>query len=328
MATCAPVHRTRWSLRRGPLRVGALVLATVMFGCGADASDEADAPPENPLADLVIPPGTDVWIAALTWEDGGLPTVERPRNVTRRVGYDNQPHFLPDGSGFWYTAIDESIGQADIWRYDLEGERVDRVTASSPESEYSATPLPDGSGISVIRVEADSTQRLWRFDHDGANAAVVVEHLAPVGYHAWADDNTLVTFVLGDPPTLQRVRLGAEGSETIARDIGRSIQPIPGTGDISFVQRNEDGGTTIMRLPPGGELPTAIIDGVDGGDFHAWAPDGTLLMASGGVIHAYVQGVTDGWVPVGDFSGLRIAITRLAVSPDGTRLALVAEPDF
>ncbi len=75
---------------------------------------------------------------------------------------------------------------------------VTRVIASNPESEYSATPLPDGSGLSVIRVEADSTQRLWRFDMDGANGSVVLEDVAPVGYHAWADQRTLVMFVLGE----------------------------------------------------------------------------------------------------------------------------------
>ena len=84
----------------------------------------------------------------VTWP----PAVGELTNVTGRSGYDNQPHFTPDGSGFWYTAIDTHDGQADIWRYDFETEFVARVTASAPESEYSATPLPDGSGISVIRV--------------------------------------------------------------------------------------------------------------------------------------------------------------------------------
>ena len=41
-----------------------------------------------------------------------------------------------------------------------------RVT-NTPESEYSPTVTPDGAHISVIRVEADGTQRLWRFTIDG-----------------------------------------------------------------------------------------------------------------------------------------------------------------
>ena len=56
----------------------------------------------------------------------------------------------------------------------------------------------------------------------------------------------------------------------------------------------------------------------------AWTPDGTLLMAHGGKLHAWRQGATQ-WSIVADLdaAGLR-NVTRLAVSPKGTHLALVA----
>lgn len=308
----------RWPLRTLP----AAGIALVLVACGG-APDQSDAPAT--AAASVAPPGTDIWIATLHWEERGPPAIDAPTNLTARPGYDNQPYFTPDGSGLWYTAVDEDVGQADIWRYDFAGQRVTRITASSPESEYSATPLPDGSGISVVRVEADSTQRLWRFDADGSSPSVLVAGVAPVGYQAWADERTVVVFVLGDPATLQRADVVTGATELIASDVGRSIQRIPSSQDVSFVQRRPDGSSTIMRLRHGSSQPEPLIDAVEGGDFHAWAPDGTLLMAHGSIVYAWTPDVSDGWVPVGDFTSLGLDITRLAVSPDGSQIALVGE---
>lgn len=301
--------------------VGMLALTA----CGGDESAPADGEPAAEDAELATPLDTDVLLADLRREGSGPPTIGRPRNVTRRPDYDNQPHFVPDGSGFWYTVNDPHTGQADIYRYDLDAATVSRVTMSNPESEYSATPLPDGSGLSVVRVEADSTQRLWRFDADGSNAEVLLEDVEPVGYHAWVDASMVALFVLGDPPTLRLADLRTGQARVIAEDIGRSLQRIPGNTGVSYVQRHPEGTATIMRLPGDGGAPQPIIEVVGGGDFHAWVPDGTLLMAEGGVIHAAPPTTPRAWTPIADFSELNITVSRLAVSPDASHIAMVAE---
>ncbi len=293
------------------------ILGTV--ACAPDADESMSG-----ISDFVPPRDTDVLIADLAFSPQGTPSIGTPTNLTQRPDYDNQPQFVPDGSGFWYTINDPQNDQADIWRYDFATAGVTRVTMSSPESEYSATPLPDGSGISVIRVEADSTQRLWRFDLDGANGAVILPNVAPVGYHAWVDESTLVLFVLGDPATLQRADVPTGQTEVITRNIGRSIQRIPGSDDVSYAQVHEDGTATIMRLPSERTSPEPIAEAVSGGDFHAWAPNGSLLMASGSVVYAWSLSL-DEWMPIADFSDLNISISRLAISPDGTQIAMVAE---
>lgn len=299
-----------------------VVLAALLsWGCGpGDDSAEGGASPGTAAA----PSGTDIWLARLVRDaDGGL-TVLDPANVTQRPGYDNQPAFLPDGSGFYYTAADEA-GQADIWFRPLEGNSGYAVTATAPESEYSGTPLPDGGGFSAVRVEADSTQRLWRFDGDGGNAAPLFPRVAPVGYHAWVDGSTAVLYVLGDPPTLQ-VTHTADGTATVvAQDVGRSIQPIPGSRDVSYVQNVADGRTEIRRLDAGTGTSELIVAGVDGNDFHAWTPDGVLLQASGPMLYAFRPGTDSEWRRVADLSSLGLVLSRLAVAPGGDWIALVAE---
>ncbi len=313
-----------------PLVVAALCLTATACGSADEATEGVAGETAAPA--FVLPRDADILIADVTWDASGTPSVGAPVNLTQRPDYDNQPHFVPDGSGLWYTANDPQSGQSDIWRYDFATSRVTRVTQSAPESEYSATPLLDGSGISTIRVEADSTQRLWRFDHDGAGASVVLEDVAPVGYHAWVDDYTVVMFVLGSPATLQRGDVRTGRAEILASNIGRSIQRIPNSSDISFPQQHEDGTSTIMRLPGDGGAAEPIIDGLEGSQDHAWGPNRTLLQASGGVL--YAARPADGrtiptpdvtWEPVADFTEYGITMSRLAVSPDGSQIAIVAE---
>jgi hypothetical protein len=315
-----------------PHILAALCLTVSACGAGDDAP-AGDAPGgAGASADFVLPRDADILLVDITWDAAGTPSFGAPTNLTQRPDYDNQPHFVPDGSGLWYTANDPQSGQSDIWRYDFATSRVTRVTQSAPESEYSATPLLDGSGISTIRVEADSTQRLWRFDHDGSRASVLLDDVAPVGFHAWVDDYTVVMFVLGSPATLQRGDLRTGRAELLARDIGRSIQRIPNSADVSFAQRHDDGTSTIMRLPGDGGEPEPIIGGLDGSQDHAWAPNRTLLQASGGVLYAArpttgrtIPSPDVSWEPVADFTEYGITLSRLAVSPDGSQIAIVAE---
>ncbi|CAN5244823.1 hypothetical protein BH20GEM2_BH20GEM2_08680 [soil metagenome] len=274
--------------------------------------------PEAPAA-VEAPPGTDVFLAPLAVGDGTI-SIGQPANLTRRAGYDNQPAFTPDGTSILFTCID-AAGQADVYRYGIAAGTISRVTAT-PESEYSPTPLPDG-GFSAVRVEADSTQRLWRFAADGSDPGLVLADVEPVGYHAWADDHTLALFVLGDPPTLQLADTRTGSARTLASGIGRSLNRIPGRRAISFVRRDSDTASTIMELDVAGGAVRPLIATVGGGDFHAWTPGGVLLMADGSKIYAWTVGAT-GWREVADLAPLA-GITRLAVSPDGSRIALVAE---
>jgi hypothetical protein len=197
---------------------------------------------------------------------------------------------------------------------------------SAPESEYSPTAIPGGAGISAVRVEADSAQRLWRFDPDGTNGEVLLPEPAPVGYHAWAGPRALALFVLGEPPTLQLVDLDAGTTQVVAEGIGRSLQPIPGSSDISFTRMNADGSSTIMRLRVDSRQTEPLVDAIDGGEFHAWAPNGRLLMGSGSKLFAWRPESTGGWREIADLAPQRVRITRVAVSPDGSHIALVVEP--
>ncbi len=264
-------------------------------------------------------PSTDVWTAAL---DGrGVPRVGRAVNLTDRTGYDNQPSFTSDGRGILFTVI-EGSGPSDIWRIDLQTLARTNVTRTAVESEYSATPMPDGVNFSTIRVDADSVQLLWKFPLKGGGApSVLVENLK-VGYHVWASDVTLGLFVLGSPATLQIADTRTGSVDVVASNIGRALQKIPGRAAISFQQNGTDGAwITEYNLVSRQAKP--IAKSPEGADYHIWTPDGLLLAASGSRIFAWVDGR---WDVAGDLGadGVR-NISRLAISAKGDRLAFVAE---
>jgi hypothetical protein len=267
------------------------------------------------------PPATDIYLAELRGRSGRL-EIGTPVNATRRPGYDNQPFFVADGRSFVYTAVVD--GQADAFRYEIASGRSARLTAT-PESEYSPTPLPDGSGFSVVRVEADSTQRLWRFDWDGTHAALVLPNVKPVGYHAWGDAHTVALFVLGRPATLQVAETRTGTTAQIAADIGRGLQAIPGRGLITFVQKGADSAWSIVELDLRTRAMRPLVRTLQGVDLYARTPDGVLLMAQGSKVYQWSPARGKEWEEVADFAGAGLEnITRLAVSPRGNRLALVA----
>ena len=189
---------------------------------------------------------------------------------------------------------------------------------------------PDGKHISVIRVEADGTQRLWKFGIDGRDPVLVLQDVKPVGYHAWLDEHTLVLFVLGRPATLQAADVNTGKAEVVTQDIGQSIQRMP-TGGVSFVQQAGETGARILTISEAtkqsGKIVTRPLTTVVAGARQAhvaWTPDGTLLMAHEGTLHAWKAG-EPGWRAVADLEALGLRnVTRLAVSPSGDRIAIVA----
>ncbi len=274
------------------------------------------------LAAMQGAPGTDIYLAPLT-RNGPTLAAGAPRNLTARPGYDNQPSFSPDGGAIYYTAQEE--GQTDIYRIDLGSGRRVRITRTA-ESEYSPTVMPDGRHLSVVRVERDSTQRLWRFTLEGEAVAPVLERVKPVGYHAWFDAGTLFLFVLGSPPTLQRADPGTGESRVVAANIGRTILRIPGRAAVSFAQRDSAGAPLVLRQV---EVGTGAIGELaplpSANEFVAWTPRGELLSAAGNSLLRW-NPASRSWDLVARFTepGLQ-RISRIAISPGGDWVALVGE---
>jgi hypothetical protein len=287
----------------------------------ATANAQQPATQANPRP---APRPPDVYLASLKL-DAGKVVVGAPLNITDRVGYDNQPSFTTDGSSVFFTSVREDA-QADIYRYDIAVKGTSRVTTSAPESEYSATSFDGGRAISVIRVEKDSTQRLWKIPLDGSAPSVILERVKPVGYHAWADDHTLVLFVLGSPNTLQLADTRTGTADTITTNVGRSLHRIPRTGRVSFVHKVSATEWWIESLDPASRQTARLIKMPEGVEDYAWISDGSVLCGNGSTLMRWSGKSGDGWTQIADLSSAGVqGITRLAVSLGADRIAFVAQ---
>jgi hypothetical protein len=284
------------------------------------------------------PPATEIFLAPLE-KRGDAIALGPPVDISNSPGYDNQPSFTPDGRSILFTSARATGAGAtplttDIYRYDVASRQTTRVT-NTPECEYSPAMTPDGKRISVVRVEADATQRLWTFSLDGAEPALVLSGIKPVGYYTWIDQGRLALYVLGQPATLQVADVRTGKAEVVAQDVGRSIQRVA-PNEVAFVQRAPAGaGTpelTIMRATiaarssPVAPRVAPIVPALPGSTepYPVWLPDGTVLMAHDRTLYRWRPGEA-GWSAVVDLSAFGLSgVTRLAVSPQGDRLALVA----
>ncbi len=320
-----------WQAEAAPLEALSVTTGGVRFSAGgllgapdfvgvlsADGSQISgnvshDPPPPPPASDIHL---IELDTAGPVWKLGV------PINITDRDGYDNQPRFLPDGTALFYTSIRD--GQADVYRYDVDSRQSVRLTETG-ESEYSPTPLPSGDGFSTVRVEEGGIQRLWRFGAGGGDPDLLLPEIAPVGYHGWLDERRLGLFVLGTPPTLEIADVELQTHRAVAENVGRSIHRTPDGQAVSFVSKASESGWTIDRLElESGERRTLIAARPGSEDF-VWAPGGHILMGEGSALFAFAPGgETEGWREVADLSAHGIyGITRLDVSPDGRRLAVV-----
>jgi len=303
------------------------VFVRLMFICVAVFASAlaGQAQPGTPSATpspAATPPSSDIFIV-------DLKTAElkfgQPKKVTTHPGYNNQPFFTTTGQAVFYTSIRNR--QADIYRYDIGSGATSQIT-NTPESEYSPTLMPDGKSISVVRVEGDGTQRLWKFPLGGDAPSLILENIKPVGYHWWIDKHTLALFILGasgKPHTLQIADVRSGKADLVIENPGRIFRRVPHQNKLSFVHKVSDQEWIIKTLDLKTRAIATVTKTLAGVEDYAWTPAGVLLMAKDSKLFKMNPGVDRDWLEVADFSaaGLK-SITRVAASSKGDRIAMVA----
>jgi Tol biopolymer transport system component len=287
----------------------------------AFAQQPATPAPPAPAQQPAAPPATDIYLLPLD----NVQQIARAKLVAiaTEKGYENQPSFTTDGGTVLFTANRDGK-QTDAWAWNRGAARA-RALWSTPEAEYSPTLTPD-DGYSVIRVEADGTQRLWRFDRKGENPRVLLNDIKPVGYHAWVDKDVLGLFVLGQPATLQLAKVSTGKAEVVASGIGRSLHRVPGSRAISFVQREDNDEYWVKQIDVDSRRiePLVKVLAASADRDVAWMPDGkTLLLSAGTQIYRWQRGEKE-WTSILDVTRIGLGtVSRLAVSPTGDALAIV-----
>ena len=263
-------------------------------------------------------PATEVYLFDFIQNDS-IFRVENPVNISNNIGYDNQPSFLNDGTGVLFAST--RFDQTDIVLYNLENETKAWLT-NTLGSEYSPIQTPNKKYFTAIYLEKDGTQLLWQYPFNRKKPKILLENLK-VGYHTWFHKKMIVSFVLGDPSTLEVSNLKFKIKYPIDKNIGRSIHKIPGTELISFIS-NEHGEPEIYSISPINSEKKFIADPLIDSQDMAWTPDGTMIMGKKDKLFKLKPGVDKEWIEFASLEGFELnGITRLVVSPLGNKIVIV-----
>ena len=249
-------------------------------------------------------------------------SLSNARNITNSPGYDNQPHFLPDSESLLYSS-DDGFGQTDVYRYYLSS-RSERRLTFSPGSEYSPKITPDANFFSCIILEKNGDQYLWKYPLQGA-VPQKLSTVNPIGYHCWINPDLVGVFVVGEPNSLEMVNLGTDKADRITQSPGTTLVMIPGQeGLMSYVDLSSENSWSIKSYDPVTKESKEIIKTIKKSQYYTWTPSGILLTGDGKRLYKFDPQSDTDWVELANLTDYGIGdFTRLAVSPDGTLLAVV-----
>lgn len=260
-------------------------------------------------------PETEVYLAEFS--GGNSPKLTNLKNISSNKEYNNQPSFWNDSKSLLYARTVN--GQTEIARYFIKSGKTKIISNTPQGGEYSPTLMPDGR-LSSIRLDSTGLQLLYAYGLDGAYEVLVPELV--IGYHSWINDSEIVTFVLGDPATMQIVNTKTGQAKIVGKNIGRSLHKVPNSNLFSYVDKSEEK-WIIKSMNPETEKVENIIQTLPDSEDYCWTPDGMIIMGKGSKLYFYKE---NNWKEFADLASNGISqITRVSVSPDGKKLALVAE---
>lgn len=265
-------------------------------------------------------PNTEIFLFDISLENGSA-ALSKPTNISNSYGYDNQPSYTPDGDKILYSSAREG-NQTDIYMYTIKSGKTERLTETQT-SEFSPAIMEDKRHFSVVMVEPDSGQRVWKFPLYGHTTPLpVMERVDSVGYYCWFYKELLAYFKITEPSSLYMVVTDREKPQEIATNVGRSIQRIPNELAISFVEKTSKNQWTIKKVDTNFKVSDLVNDWQDAED-HCWTPDGYILVTYFDRIYSIKPGQKE-WRVFADLSHYNLCnLSRVAISPDGTKMAVV-----
>ncbi|MBT0608877.1 hypothetical protein [Aequorivita echinoideorum] len=244
------------------------------------------------------------------------------QKISTNDGYNNQPSFASN-EALLYAG--NNNGQTDIAEYDLISKTSKWKNKITQGSEYSPQKFPSNNDLAAVRLDKDGLQRLYKYNSEMGNSSDLIENIQ-VAYFAFYNDKTILSTVLnGEKMDLALIDLQKNTTDTLFRNAGRSLQKIPKTQSMSYSLINDAGNLDMYMLDMNSfesffitELPIGIQD-------YVWINDTQVIVASGNKLYLYDTLGEPDWVQVASLEeyGLK-DITRLAISPDTKKLALVA----
>jgi len=184
--------------------------------------------------------------------------------------------------------------------------------------------VPGLDAFSVIRQDLEGNQLLYMYDINQNKAPeLLLDGIFPVGYHAWSG-NDVAMFILGQPVKMVLTNYKERNDRTITTNIGRTLKTIPNSDKIAFERSEEDKSVVIYALTPSTDKFEKIIQKPANSSDWAITKNGTYITSVGSKLLKYNAQYDTDWVELIDLGETAArGMTRMAVSPDNKRIAIV-----
>lgn len=240
-------------------------------------------------------------------------------------GYTNQPWFVGNND-LLVSVRRKGDTQNDLYHLQLSNHSIKRLTKTAA-NEYSPRLDPSKEYLSMVRqvegVSMDQQVILSRFS-GGASQSITPDR-RDIGYYAWIDQSNLALFrIEGEGSRLEKYNIVDQKSRKITSEIGRSLWT-DGSGAVLYVHKFSPDYWYLKKYQPEQFTMDIIVQTPGETEDFAVAPDGTIFMGLNGKLLFYHPDHQTSWKEMADLSIYGIKnVTRLAISPDGSKLALVA----
>lgn len=245
-----------------------------------------------------------------------------PRIVSGGGDYNNQPFFISNEE---LLLSAERDGQTDILKYDLKTKKKEFLTQTEG-GEYSPQPIPQTNKVAAVRLEKNGIQRLYEYDLKKTSTSLLIEDIAVAYFRFINDEKVLATVLNNEEMDLVSIHLSSQTVDTLFSDAGRGIQLIPSKKQVSYTLKNEIERWDLFAMGNDFEHSYFITELPNGVQDYAWINENQILIGLDNKLFIFDTFGEGHWVHASSLKHFGIKnITRLAVSPDGKKLAVVSE---
>lgn len=266
------------------------------------------------------PPESDIFLFDVHRKQRNI-SFDNGRNISENKGYNNQPSFYDDNQLIYARNRD---GQTDIAFYDIAKDSTSFLNKTSG-SEFSPTRIPDSPSVAAVRLDQDGTQQLYAYSIQDSTKLLSA---AKVGYFDFfSAEEILAAVVNPSGMNLHFINLRTQKDSLIITNVGRGVRKIPDSKFMSYTLVNESGELDIYLLDVDEGLTSYFICTLPIGiQDYVWLNSAEILIGSRNQLFIYDTKGEASWVKAAtlETEGLQ-EITRLAVSPNGEKIAVVAQ---
>lgn len=271
-------------------------------------------------------PNTDIYLGDYHFENGKFEILHL-RNFTNREGYDNQPFFIEGKPSLLYVSV-RNDSQSDIYRYDWDDNKINRVTETQ-ESEYSPKLRPQSGEISVVRVDSGGIQHFRSFDlRNPGSVDLYSKSIENIGYYEWLSKDEAVMFRVEKSGyhSFDYLKIGGEAIRVDSM-IGRSLLKHPEFHGALYVSKRDSANWKLMTFNAETIESSILTDALNREEDYCILDIHYILAGSGTKLFAHtLDAKNKDWVQIQDIANfIEGSIERIILDQEYNKIAIVVK---